>query len=109
MRVGIRPEDVGVGTTTWLDIRALLRSSDRDSAYVRAKVGPDIEWTLDRELLAGIADVLVSLSWRLGGSKGPRPKPIKRPSTRGESKSFGVSEGFDTPEEFDAWWASQSA
>lgn len=108
LRLGIRLEEVGMGRVSWVDIRAVIRSSPRDSAYVRAKVGADVEWTLDRELLAGLVDVVVSLRWMLSGGKGQRPKPIKRPSTRGEQQTFGVSEGFDSVEEFEAWWAEQA-
>ena len=87
---------------SWRDLKAILQTAPRDSAYARAKIGPDIEWVLQTEVLAGIYDQLSMLRWGLGGGKGPRPKLIDRPSRHGQRKKYGEGESW-TPQSFDRW------
>lgn len=56
-----------------------------DSATVRKLAGDRADWSVDRELLAGVADRVAELTWltvevhKKKGAKNPRPEPIRRP------------------------------
>lgn len=102
LRIGYSLDDVPE-KLDWRDLLALLRSSPRDSAYVRAKVGTDIQWGLLEELVATVFDEVRRLSWALTAPKGtPAPKPLDRPSTRRHEQTIGAGESW-TPESLDAW------
>lgn len=58
----------------------IVYQADRQSALVRAALGPDYHWGLPEQLLAIIADALHGANWqRAQGAPSERPKPIPRP------------------------------
>lgn len=86
----------------WKTFTAVLTCAPRDSAYARAKLGEESQWALGENLLARVSDQIEMLRWGLGGNKGARPKPIRRPGTRGESQHIGQGESW-THESLTEW------
>lgn len=82
--MGWRLDDVG-RRLSWLDLKAVINLRRDDSALSRS-LNPDWRWTLDTQLLAGVADLLAGANWQRGGGKGERPKPLERPGFRPEKK-----------------------
>nr|DAY10315.1 MAG TPA: protein of unknown function (DUF5361) [Caudoviricetes sp.] len=81
------------------------------AAYWRA-VNPDVLWGISEQLLAGIADELRGLVYGLAGAEGAPPPRIPRPGVTnspepGEQEVIGASEGFDTIEDFEAWYQTR--
>ena len=90
--------DLWRGTLSWRELRVFLRYLPTDSATARAVRGVTAEeeaWTLDRQLLATIADAIRENTFatvKLGGDpkKTGRlkpPKPIPRPGVEEPQKT----------------------
>lgn len=83
-------DEARAGGHTVRHMAALVACLPQDACMRRA-VNADAEWTLDRQLLAGIYNALNGLIWGMGDRRhrGPRPKPIG-PSwaTRGATRSL---------------------
>ena len=109
LQVGLRLDDIGTGRCTWRDVLVNVRCASRDSAYARARLGADADWSLQNDLLAGLYDLMQVHRWADApkGKRGPRPKPIDRPSVRGESgEARTIGRGTSMPvDEFDEWLA----
>lgn len=78
----------------------------RGSALRRAFFGETLDdWTIQTELLACLTDQLRTLAWSLGGQKGLRPPPTKRPY---ETADTTHALGFDPIpiKDFEDWWES---
>ena len=79
------------------------------SAVGRA-LNPDHDWTLEAQLLAATVDELRVLVWMKttdAQKNRNHPEPIPRPGVTPKTDSIGAGDGFDTPAEFDAWYAAQ--
>ncbi len=78
----------------------------RESATMLA-VAPKQEaelWGVSEYLLAQAVDLLAGANWQRAGKKSaPRPKPIPRP----KDGRIEEPDGFETPEDFRAWYTSQ--
>lgn len=101
LKLGLRLEHVGSKRFTWLDFKTVVANCDPTGALARAIVGDAAGWTLTDHLLASVVDVGQVANWQRGGGKGQRPKPIKRPDSKGDQKY-----GKDAIKisEFDEWW-----
>lgn len=79
----------------------------RDSATMLA-VAPKQEaelWGVAEYLLAQTVDLLAGANWQRAGRKSaPKPKPIARPKLAGVAQD---EKGFDSAENFRAWYSSQ--
>ena len=61
-------------------------------------------WGVSEYLLAQAVDLLAGANWQRAGKKSaPRPKPIPRP----KNERLEESDGFETAEDFRAWYANQ--
>lgn len=76
---------------------------------------PDWQWDIHAHLAAAQIDVLQMMRWeaaKLAGAKpGRKPEPVDRPGVKpsAEVKTIGKGEGFESIEEFDAWYAGEEA
>lgn len=76
-------------------------------------IDPDVVWGLDPMLLALLVDEIRVLRWQFERvhfkGKPERPKPIPRPGVAPEPEVEKVAPdgGFDTIEEFQAWYAAR--
>lgn len=90
------------------DLWAIVRQSPPTSALVRA-MDPDVEWTLQNQLLAAAVDALRDDWWAThNGRRQDRPKPIERPGQRPDATTYG---GDALPlDEMASWlgWAGPS-
>jgi hypothetical protein len=80
--MGLRLRDIGTEALTWRDLFVIVRQLPESSALARAIAGPDGEWGLQEQLLAGVLDKVRVLVWQntADGHKGLRqPPPIPRP------------------------------
>lgn len=104
--LGLRLDDIGTGRCSWADVYTVMRGAPRTSAYARKRLGADADWDLTNELLASLIDMTQWHRYIDAGKRGPRPKPIPRPSTRskGEARTFGRGTSM-APSDFDAWLA----
>lgn len=60
-------------------------------------LGDAADWSVDSYLLARIAHVLAGANWQRGGGKGPKPKPVKTPGSKGrERRKSRADRGADT-------------
>ena len=50
-------------------------------------LGTDNLWTPEAHLLAATVDLLAGANWQRGDGKGPRPKPVERPSDTAEREA----------------------
>lgn len=82
------------------------------SAAVWRVIEPDTVWGLQESLLALLVDEIRAYRWEFGKANGfkgmgrppePLPRPGVKPTT--EVTVIGQGEGFDSIEEFDAWYA----
>lgn len=77
------PRDLGSDRLTWRRLGLLIRHLPPEAATVREVHGDKAMWTLDRMLMALIADYLAVANWQRGnaGKKNPPPAPrqIDRP------------------------------
>lgn len=81
----LRDLDDPLETNLWVtDVIDIVMYAPEDSPVTRA-LNPEHEWTLGRDLQAATLDYLVLSDWAKGGKRGPKPKPIDRPSVRKES------------------------
>jgi len=96
LRAGWRLTDL-----TWLELLNWIRNPVRGSAHANRVLGPDRDWTLTAQLLAGVHDRLAEANWQRAGGKGPRPKAIPRPGVESNGRNFGGSDGR-TPDEMKA-------
>lgn len=81
----------------------MTASLPHDGAVAK-KLNPDWWWwTPEIEFDAGVIERLDTLNWYQRQCKGPKPKPVKRPSDKQPVMRFSSTRGFDTPDEFDAW------
>lgn len=82
-------------------------------ASVWRAIDPDVAWTPDLMLLALLTDEIRVLRWEFERAnfkgKPEKPEPIPRPGVKPktEVETIGKGEGFDTIEEFDAWYAAR--
>lgn len=77
MRMGRSIHALGSPDLSWLELRALLRHAPADACW-RAIDNPMAEYTTPQMLLTTLAvDALLGANWQRGGSKGPRPEPIR--------------------------------
>ncbi|MDO5091832.1 MAG: hypothetical protein Q4D79_00160 [Propionibacteriaceae bacterium] len=84
----------------------LIDGLSPQATYWRA-VDPDrATWGLTDHLLATLIDDLRVFMWEFGGKRGKRPDPIPRPGVESpeEVTVIGASKGFDSIEEFQAWY-----
>lgn len=84
-------------------------------AAVWRSIEPDTVWGLPESLLALLVDEIRVLRWEFervnfkGKPKPPDPLPRPGVTPSVERDRIGAGEGFDTIEEFDAWYASIQA
>lgn len=79
---------------SWRRLGVLLRQLPTDSAFARSVAGLDAEWTLSRQLLAHVCDLLAMANWQRGGDKtAKRPSPIERPGVVEKSQAKRMSQG----------------
>lgn len=87
---------------TIFEAAALIIHLPRDSAVMQADGGKDAVWGLTDHLIALLLDEVRYGLWRLGGSRGQKPKIIPRPGVESEGKTTTVG----TPtriDELDEW------
>lgn len=83
--MGLHLRDLGKPWFTWADLLAIVKDNPEDSALTRSVNGTppeDRAWTLDRMLMADMADTLRLLMWAKteDGQKGRnQPERIPRP------------------------------
>lgn len=65
---------------SWRDLLVIVRNAPRSSQLHRTHVGDAAEWGVNELLAANMVDLLQNIVWQNGGGKGPRPKPIPRPT-----------------------------
>ena len=76
---------------------------------------PDWQWDIHAHLAAAQIDILQMLRWeaaKLAGAKpGKKPEPVERPGVKPNKdvKTIGKGEGFESIEDFDAWYAEEQA
>lgn len=81
------------------------------SAAVWRAIDPDVVWGLDPMLLALLVDEIRVLRWEFERvnfkGKAEKPEPLPRPGVKPkpEVETIGKGEGFDTIEEFEAFYA----
>lgn len=93
------------------EVAAMATHLPPDSATARA-INPPTGWGITEYLLAAAVDALHAANWQRGGGRGPRPTPVERPGVTDQStetQRIGASEGFDSIEEMDAWFAARRA
>lgn len=93
------------------EVAAMAAYLPPESATARA-VNPPTGWGIAEYLLAAAVDALHNANWQRGGGRGPRPTPVERPGVTDqatETQRIGASEGFDSIEEMDAWFAARRA
>ena len=83
----------------WGGFRSFLMYLPPQSA-LGVELYPENKWSQDTYFLADLIDCMQGLVWSLGGGKGSKPKPIKRPGKK-EAKVLEM-----TPEEFREKWSS---
>lgn len=83
----------------WGGLRSFLMYLPPQSA-LGVELYPENKWSQTEYFLADLVDSLQGLIWSLGGGKGSKPKPIKRPGKK-EAKVLEM-----TPEEFREKWSS---
>lgn len=91
------------------EVAAMAVHLPPDSATGRAVVPPDA-WGITEYLLAAAVDALHNANWQRGGGKGARPQPVERPGVTDEAtetQRVGASDGFESIEEMDAWFAER--
>lgn len=82
IRAGVRLRDCPSPGLDWRDVYVVAAHAGADSAIARSINGPDHEWTLTNQLLAGATDLLAWLQWsktKDGARNQNQPKPIQRP------------------------------
>lgn len=84
-------------------LTSLIRNLSRDALLWR-EMNPVNEWSQVEYLLAEIADRLGYIANGLGAK--PEFQPIPRPGADVEDPDAEASTGFDTPEEFEAFYAA---
>ena len=64
------------------------------SAYYASRQGgpPHRGWTVDRHAAVSIVELLAAGNYQRGGGKGPKPKPIRRPSAKPTRRVVTVAE-----------------
>jgi hypothetical protein len=75
-------DDLGTPGFSWLDLRSFLRCAPPSTAYFREMHGLDVATWADHPemyLLAAVVDQLAGGNWQRSGSRGSKPKPLKRP------------------------------
>lgn len=95
-----------------MELLDLVDNLPVDAALWRA-IEPDTVWGLSESLMALLVDEIRVLRWEFervnfkGRSTKP-PEPLPRPGVKPqvEREVIGKGEGFDTIEEFEAWYAS---
>ncbi|QPK78262.1 hypothetical protein G7Y31_06640 [Corynebacterium lizhenjunii] len=85
VEVGIRLRWIGDGTdrVDWDDVVAVAHGLG--------------QWTPTDYALANVTDVLMWISWQLGGGQGSRPEPVPRPDGAGDDAGAGESVGSGNP------------
>lgn len=95
----------------WRVLLDLIDGLPANSAIGRA-MDPANAWSITDHMLATMIDQLNILLWVQPGVKGPRPKPVPRPGVDNDDTDntmVGASEGFDTVDEFEAWYQATRA
>lgn len=101
--LGLRLDDLGTPALSWRDLLVIVTNLPRTSALARDIVGEDALWGVGEHLLATVVDVLQQGNWQRGQKPhAPRPKPVKRPGAKSETKTYG-SDPIPIAD-FDAWW-----
>lgn len=92
----------------------LIENLSPQAALWRA-IDPEVLWDLQAMLTALLIDEMRVLRWEFervnfkGKAKPPEPLPRPGVAPVVQRDTIGAGEGFDTIEEFDAWYASVKA
>lgn len=78
-------------------------------AALWVSINPDAVWDLRAMLLAQQIDAFATFVWALGGKKGPQPEPIPRPGVKPDVQVIGDGDGFDSLDDFRAWYSARQA
>lgn len=85
--MGLRLRWLGTHRLTWRDLAVIVRHLPIDSALGRDSRGEASPFTVTDYLLAGVINVLRSMSWQLGGDpKAPKPEKFLLPGMEDDSK-----------------------
>lgn len=77
----------------------------RESALVRAEIGPAADWGPQEHLLAAVFDTLSLANWQRGsGKKSRKPKPLPRPGENVKVAEKKTSMSIDEMLAFQAKW-----
>jgi len=95
------------------DVAAMAAHLPRDCASMMSLYPPtEYEYWSDPTFGGGIQvalaaaqfDLLAAANWQRTGKQSGQPKPLQRPTP---PTAPGVQTGFDTPNDFAAWYAQQ--
>lgn len=84
----------------WGALKSFIKFLPPQSA-LGVELYPENRWSQDTYFLADLIDCIQGLIWSLGGGKGTKPKPVKRPTEDKEVKVLDM-----TPQEFRDKWSS---
>lgn len=101
LNVGLSVDDVP-GGLPWDRFRTFVRWLPQGSALYRSVRGDESHWGLQEQLLAAAVDAVRNLTWVMGGGKGKRPEPIRRPGV-GPQKVAHFGKTVMSIEEARAW------
>lgn len=79
-------DDIG-HSLTWTDIRDFITWLPQDSAVYRHKFPESWWWTPQLDFLGAVLNAIQWGNWQRGGGKGEKPKPVKRPAAKKQSKN----------------------
>lgn len=104
--------DGGLRPTALADLAVNLSPS----ASVWREIEPDVIWGLPEALLALLVDEIRAYRYEFGKvnrfrGMGRPPEPIERPGVKPQTEvdTIGKGEGFDTIEDFEAWYEGVKA
>ncbi len=94
---GLRLSWVGTPRLAWDDFAVWVKFVKPESQLYQSAYGP--QWSREMHRLTDIADILAAANYQRGGSRGPRPKPFKRPGDK-NSQTFGRAVPIDDVRQF---------
>lgn len=93
-RCGVRLRDVP-NTIGWDGVLVFMTHAPRDGALARA-TDNRAAWSTTDYLLAALLDGVNILIYQLGGGKGNKPKPVKRPQAESDIREKAQTQSIST-------------